>query len=1265
MVFDIPDLTVTASPNSLYVNSNITLNFTNRLGQTLNVDFYAGNTKLNETTYTAASDTFVTKCPAEWITSGNSVNVTARVSDSLGRTATSNQFTLSKITGGDVGAIRPTGNVPGSGEITFEWAYTGPGSQKSALLEISYDQNNWETLATLGSGNTSQASAYRFRAGRLYWRVTTTNSYNLTSQASSSATITYDTLSVAATPQSVIVGENLKLSFTNRISRTLSVDLYSGNIRLTPESREAASNEMNLTADSAWFETAGVAGDSMSVQARVSDDLGRTANSNNVTVKKQTGGSVTAISPTGSPAGSSAITFEWQYVGDGTQVGALLEYSYDQSNWETLANITDSGNIYPVNAYRFQAGRLYWRVTVTNSYGLTAQKQSSATITYATLSVEAKPGTVIVDETLTLTFTNRLSRAISVDFYANGIKLNPSSYTAASESMNVTADSAWFTTAGITGTSMSLQARIRDDLGRTANSNSVTVKKKTGGSVTLLRPTGSPPGNDEIIFEWQYNGDGTQRSALVEYSYDQSSWQTLTNTADSLYRATSYRFRTGRLYWRVTVTNSYGLTAQAQSSVTITYDTLSVAATPQSLYTGAAITLDFTNRLSRAISVDFYSSNIKLNPSSYTARSDRMLVTADSAWFNTAGVAGDSMSVQARVSDDLGRTATSNNVTVNRPQGMRASPSSPRSEQMDGAGKIPFTWTASGDGEIVTSQIRWGLNGVDWSEPISIGDGETIWRADPLIFPAGTIYWQVRISKNSFGLVGEWSSSAQFTVKYNAVSQVVPVNSPTSGVISASIAETFTVALEASGPVYSPFIVQEATYYWRSNEMGSFTAVAMTPGGNTASVTIPAGTFESGTLEWYAEATDTTGRTTQTDTFFLTALVASIEAVPLSPINTVEAGNAPIVFRWRYGSIDGSPQSRAELQYSADGNIWVTFGSSTGTGTNYTAPADTFPGRTIQWRARAYNADNIAGPWSNPVSFVVVGATVITAVEGDGKPFLTVSWQTLDQLAYEVRIDGQIFGPYRDESARSLQVREPLADGIHDIAVRAQNQYGLWSAWKEAQTSIANVPGTAVLIAETAGSGAGTAGLTITGGEASGDFLIYRDGILIGRTAGRSYTDRTASPGAHEYFVIQALAGGYYTKSNTVTLSTEVKCPMIALLSGGEFLVLELSAEADRSQTITKGGEVVYVQYSGAKFPEAEVGEAESLTVTGDGSFTAEQEAEVRRFEAMLKKPVIYKTPGGEVVVGVLQGFTRRDPKFFKSYGFSVTQMEWRDYTNA
>jgi len=597
----------------------------------------------------------------------------------------------------------------------------------------------------------------------------------------------------------------------------------------------------------------------------------------------------------------------------------------------------------------------------------------------------------------------------------------------------------------------------------------------------------------------------------------------------------------------------------------------------------------------------------------------------------------------------------------------------------------------------------------------------------------------------------------------------VPVNSPTSGAIIATQPQTFQIALEASAPVYEPFSVDSATFFWRAGETGNYSSTAMTPNGNNASVTIPAGTFPSGSIQWYASATDNTGRTTQTDVFTLSTLNAVVEAVPLAPNNTVESNTGDIIFSWDFLSLDGGASAGAQLQKSADGTSWSNL-ASVPAGLNYIAvPGSGFAAGRVFWRVRAENASGVWSEWSVALSFQVLGAPIIASITGDGKPFLTVSWQTEGQLAYKIEVDGQLYGPYRSETARSFTLPEPLPDGIHVLKVAAQNQYSLWSPWAEANVSIDNIPGPAITIdaewqqdesirvayqatvppeivktiPETviidtgnytysaidvydpsnqfqwykrssesqpweAISGATGRTYTVNAswsnngqyrfkvynavGEVysnistftydslatrhisdiydtdlypeTGHFLIYRDGVLIGKTRRNSFLDRTAL-GAHEYFVIQALAGGYYTKSNTVTLSTEIKCPMIALLSGGDFLVLELSAEADRSQTITKGGEVVYVQYSGAKHPEAEIGEAESLTVTGDGSFTAEQEAESRRFEAMLKKPVIYKTPGGEVVVGVLQGFTRRDPKFFKSYGFSVTQMEWRDYTNA
>lgn len=799
----------------------------------------------------------------------------------------------------------------------------------------------------------------------------------------------------------------------------------------------------------------------------------------------------------------------------------------------------------------------------------------------------------------------------------------------------------------------------------------------------------------------------------------------------------------------------------------LTVPALSVGVTPSALYAGNRITADFTNRIGETLTVRVFYNTTMLYET--TAASDSIVINCPESWFDVAGVTGNSMGLKLRASDGYGRTSNDAGFTLKRATGGAVSPVAPRSTTLDGTASINFAWVYSGDGTLTKTELQWSRDNAAWTDLATVSGDGTSWTAPAISFPAGTIYWRARAT-NSFGIVGAWSSGVSFTVKYAAQSQAVPVNSPTSGIISAAQAQTFQVALEASAPVYEPFTVSAATFYWRAGESGDYTAVTMTPNGNSASVTIPAGTYPSGGIQWYASATDNTGSTTQTSVFSLSTLSAAVEAVPIAPNNTVENSDAEILFRWRYASLDGSASAGAELQKSADGIEWSNLVSVPAGVESVPVLGAGFAAGKVFWRVRAQNGAGDWSDWSTALSFQVFGAPVISSVSGDGKPFLTVNWQVEGQLAYKIEVDGRQYGPYRGESTRRFTLPEPLPAGIHVVKVAAQNRYSLWSAWAEANVSVQNVPGPQITIdaewpqgenirivytdaiiapeiiktlpetvridmgrwtlsvvdyfseanefqwyfranesqAWTAIDGATSRSYTIEGatrnngqyrvkvsnpvGEVysnisnftydafatsyvsdifntdlyadTGHFLIYRDGALIGTTRRNNFYDRTAL-GSHEYYVLQVLQGGYYTKSNVVTLTGSVNCPAIALLSGGDFLMLELSEDANRTQTITKTGEVAYVQYSGAKHPEAEIGEAESLTATGDVSFTAEQEAEARRFETMLKKAVIYKTPGGEVVVGILQGFTRRDPRFFKSYSFSVTQMERRDFVNA
>lgn len=805
---------------------------------------------------------------------------------------------------------------------------------------------------------------------------------------------------------------------------------------------------------------------------------------------------------------------------------------------------------------------------------------------------------------------------------------------------------------------------------------------------SIVQPrSGSYDAGGSILFTWQSSGSGTQTKAELQCSTDGVSWQYLTTIYGSgqSYTAPAGKFTAGTVYWHIRLTSSYGIISDwVQASFTAQYN-------------GASVTL-----------------------------------------------------------------------------------TSPTSGTRSGADQIAFAWAITpGSGSVDGTQMQVSTDdGITWTTVLDVSYAATSYTANAEQFPQGPVKWQVR-AKNSYqqDYADNWRQ-ATFSVTYDAVSQVIPVNSPTSGNINAAVARTFSVGLQASGPVNPPFTISSALFFWRSGRTGNYTELSMTASGATASVTIPAGTFPSGVVQWYASATDNKNRTTETPVYTLSTLNAAVEAVPLSPQNTIESTSSPITFVWSYMSIDGSPQGSALLEYSRDGTTWSTLANITGNDTSYTAPAGTFPGAGIlYWRVQSSNTAGTAGPMSDPISFSLFGAPAVDGVTGDGKPFLTVSWQTEGQQAYQVQVDGKNYGPYYGDSQRSYTLTDkPLTNGSHTVRVRAQNRYGLWSEWTEAAVQVTNMRGPVVWLSATdgesaalritattyaptitsqpvdqyansgtvifgvtpdqnvalpsfaweyrdpgqdwqpfTGTGATTNAISFTVSQAldgrqfrcrlynevgevytrvatyhyapaqisyaiigtwrseTGYFLVFRDGVPIGKTFSRDFIDRAAI-GKHEYFVMQILPGGYYTGSYTLvpgsgisptaTATASVDCPEIAPLAGGDFIKLALSDNADRAERFQRKREVQHVQYSGARFPAAEIGEHEALSVSFDTAYLRSDKTAANAFEALVGTRVILKTPGGRVVIGVLEGYDLNDPRFYSSYRCTLTQDDWRDFIN-
>lgn len=451
-----------------------------------------------------------------------------------------------------------------------------------------------------------------------------------------------------------------------------------------------------------------------------------------------------------------------------------------------------------------------------------------------------------------------------------------------------------------------------------------------------------------------------------------------------------------------------------------------------------------------------------------------------------------------------------------------------------------------------------------------------------------------------------------------------------------------------------------AVFKWRIGSDGEWNEVS--PAAPTdKTVTIPANTFPSGkTIQWFVTVMASSGQQYSSEILYsFTTTDFSATASPVAPSGTVEDGSTGIVFRWTASNASGTTPTGADLQIWVS-NAWTDLSHVTGSATTYTAPAGTFSAGTNYWRVRAYNADGVAGPWSSFASFTVVAAPRAPAVSATATPFSTINWQVSGQQAWRATVDDKKIGPYFG-TEKSFTLTEYLEDGQHTVSVEVQGEYGLWSEPGVYTFTVQNIPGGEIILQ---GDFNIDAALSWAPASQTQDYLIYRDGVQIGHTTEREFTDRVVQ-GVHEWFVINRLPGGYYSKSNTVQGELSTEQLALALLSGGDWLELEKTANPTRMETYTVSQTVELFHLAGQEFPEAEA----SPFKTMQGSFTVAwnlaERAEAAAFEAMIGKTVIYKAPSGETLVGILQAFSKQTVHFYRAYSATVQRIHWRDYVEA
>ena len=442
-----------------------------------------------------------------------------------------------------------------------------------------------------------------------------------------------------------------------------------------------------------------------------------------------------------------------------------------------------------------------------------------------------------------------------------------------------------------------------------------------------------------------------------------------------------------------------------------------------------------------------------------------------------------------------------------------------------------------------------------------------------------------------------------------------------------------------------------AVFEWRVKNASTSNTISVS--GATTACTVPANTFPSGTIEWRVKVTANSGTTTTSAWQGITTTDVTPTAKPVSPSGIVIDATIVNRFSWQHIISTGTPQSKADLQWSADGTTWNTLATVTGENQYYDVPANTFTSGTKYWRVRTYNPDGTASTWSEKAEFIAINApSAPSIVIHSTGPRPRITWQTSEQEAYQLTLSsGYASGTvYGTEKAWRSPVY--LADGSYTVRVRVQNKYGMWSEWSAAALPISHTEGEAITLTATAGH---EAALTWQTAGSYDFYLVERGGVAIARTVQKQYIDHT-SIGSVTYRV----RGCYdesdnYGVSNSANVEILPETNMICDLETGVWLEMRLSETQLRTNRTSFSAGVSTVHLEGLAYPIEERSEQRDRALSVACAWPHAQRAAALALEALVGRLVCLKDRYGNMVVGSLPSLESNCDEFMRRYSFTIS----------
>lgn len=527
----------------------------------------------------------------------------------------------------------------------------------------------------------------------------------------------------------------------------------------------------------------------------------------------------------------------------------------------------------------------------------------------------------------------------------------------------------------------------------------------------------------------------------------------------------------------------------------------------------------------------------------------------------------------------------------------------------------------------------------------------------------GVVFYINKYADGSVAIVTSGTNAPYLTVTVDdsdTIGLTLDNLAPKSGAIIKTQDNTFTWRARDADNKCAPEVEQaSAVFRWRSGTNGTIHTIAVS--GNTQSVTVPANTFAGTTsIQWQVAVTANSGVVTTSDWATLSTADATPTSAPLSPVDTVIDGSKDVLFQWQHSISTGTAQSKADLQKSADGSTWQTLATVNGSARQWTCPAGTLTSSIKYWRVRTYNADGIAGAWSDAAQIVVIAAPTAPSIQIKSTgPRPSISWQTSEQEAYQVELDGKLSGGTHYGTDKTWTSPAYLADGSHTVRVRVQNQYGMWSDWGAAALPVTNTPGANITLSVQASSVADLSWQT----SGSYDFyLVYRNGKPIAKLTQTQYTDELSSGN-----VAYQVRGCYADSSNyglssavTATITTGQYVTLYGIASGKKVTLKHCGLKNQPVQNAINR-DIQYIFMYGSTYPHAERSEFVTKKVGGTAVFLPDEDK--AGFDALIGELVCLKTQSGEMVIGYLNetSDTSRVNPDKSVVNFSIQQIDYAE----